>query len=301
MNPVSKPLLDILHSGASYLDKKGVEEARLNMEYLLAHVLGCRRLDLYLRFAELLPETELAPLRELLRRRGEGEPLQHLLGNVDFCNHVFICDHRGLIPRPETEYLVEIVLKWLAGCKPARLLDVGTGSGCLGISLALATGASTVLVDISEEALDLARLNVSRLAGSAAIQTLRSDLFEKVTGTFDLIVANLPYIPREEIATLSREVRRDPPLALDGGPVGTEIIFRLLEDAPMHLALEGRIAIEHAHDQSPAITQKAAVLGYRDLEVVCDLAGVQRFLLAKAPPAPPLVEEVLPGAEAPVS
>jgi release factor glutamine methyltransferase len=301
LNPVSKPLLDILNSGAAYLDKKGVEEARLNMEHLLAHVLGCRRLDLYLRFAELLPETELAPLRELLRRRGEGEPLQHLLGNVDFCDHVFICDHRGLIPRPETEYLVEIVLKWLAGSKPARLLDVGTGSGCLGISLALATGASTVLVDISEEALDLARLNVSRLARGAAIQTVRSDLFEKVTGTFDLIVANLPYIPRAEIATLSREVRRDPPLALDGGPVGTEIIFRLLEDAPVHLALEGRIAIEHAHDQSPAITQKAAMLGYRDLEVVCDLAGVERFLLAKAPPAPPFVEQAPQDAEVPVS
>ena len=165
MNPASKPLLEVLTSGAAYLEKKGVEEARLNMEHLLAHVLGCRRLDLYLRFAEQLPETDLAPLRELLRRRGEGEPLQHLLGTVEFCDHEFVCDHRGLIPRPETEYLVEIVLKRLAGSKPARILDVGTGSGCLGISLALATGAPTVLVDISEDALDLARLNVSRLGG----------------------------------------------------------------------------------------------------------------------------------------
>ncbi|MFO1439278.1 MAG: peptide chain release factor N(5)-glutamine methyltransferase [Verrucomicrobiaceae bacterium] len=290
MNPATKPLLEVLTSGAAYLEKKGVEEARLNMEHLLAHTLGCRRLDLYLRFAEKLPETDLAPLRELLRRRGEGEPLQHLLGTVEFGDHEFVCDRRGLIPRPETEYLVEFLLKRLAGSKPARILDVGTGSGCLGISLALATGAPTVLVDISEDALDLARLNVSRLAGGATIQTVRSDLFEKVTGTFDLIAANLPYIPHAEIATLSREVRRDPHLALDGGPVGTEIIFRFLDAAPSHLMPEGRIALEHAHDQSASIAEKAASLGYRDIEVVRDLAGVERFLLAKAPPAPPPVE-----------
>ena len=290
MNPATKPLLEVLTSGAAYLEKKGVEEARLNMEHLLAHVLGCRRLDLYLRFAEQLPETDLAPLRELLRRRGEGEPLQHLLGTVEFYDHEFICDHRGLIPRPETEYLVEIVLKRLAGSKPARILDVGTGSGCLGISFALATGAPTVLVDISEDALDLARINVSRLGGASAIQTVRSDLFEKVTGTFDLIAANLPYIPRAEITTLSREVRRDPQLALDGGPIGTEIIFRFLETAPAHLSAEGLVAIEHAHDQSASIAEKAASLGFRDLEVVRDLAGIERFLLAKAPPAPPPVE-----------
>ena len=286
LNPASKPLLEVLTSGAAYLDKKGVEEPRLNMEHLLAHILGCRRLDLYLRFAEIIPEADLSPLRDLLRRRGEGEPLQHLLGTVEFCDHEFICDHRGLIPRPETEYLVEIILKRLAGSKPARLLDVGTGSGCLGISLALATGSAALLADVSEDALDLARLNISRIAPTATIQTVRSDLFEKITGTFDLIVANLPYIPRAEIATLSREVRRDPQLALDGGPIGTEIIFRFLEDAPAHLSPEGLIAIEHAHDQSPTIAEKATALGYRDLQVARDLASIDRFLLAKAPERP---------------
>lgn len=285
LNPASKPLLEVLTSGAAYLDKKGVEEARLNMEHLLAHVLGCRRLDLYLRFSEQLAETDLAPLRELLRRRGEGEPLQHLLGSVEFHGHEFICDHRGLIPRPETEYLVEILLKRLTGSKPTRLLDLGTGSGCLGISLALATGSPTVLADISEDALDLARLNVSRLGGRVAIQTVRSDLFEKIAGSFDLIAANLPYIPHAEIATLSREVRRDPHLALDGGPAGTEIIFRFLEGAPAHLGPDGTIAIEHGHDQSASIAEKAASLGYRDGVVLCDLAGVERFFLATAPKA----------------
>ena len=288
MTPAAKPLLEILQSGSAYLVKRGVDEARLNMEHLLAHVLGCRRLDLYLRFNEMVPEQELGRLRDLLKRRGEGEPLQHLLGTVEFQGHEFISDHRALIPRPETETLVELVLKKLGGRIPTRVLDVGTGSGCIGVSLALATGAPTVLADVSEDALDLARLNVSRLAGSSAIQLVRSDLFEKISGRFDLVVANLPYIPCAEIATLSREVRRDPILALDGGPVGTEIVFRFLEEAKTHLLPDAFIALELAHDQAPAVIEKALELGYRDAHSAADLAGIERFVFATAP-----VEELL--------
>lgn len=282
LNPATKPLLEVLQSGAAYLQKRGIDEARLNMEHLLAHVLECRRLDIYLRFGEHLAEPHLSVLRDLLRRRGEGEPLQHLLGTVEFCGREFISDHRALIPRPETEHLVELIEKRASLAPPVRVLDMGTGSGCLGISLAHSFGVPTVLADISEDALDLARLNLSRLAPALLVQTVRSDLFEKISGTFDLIAANLPYIPHAEIATLTREVRRDPHLALDGGPVGTEIVFRFLEAALPHLNDRALIALEVGHDQGPATAARAAELGYNDTEVASDLAGVPRFVFARA-------------------
>lgn len=280
-----KPLLDTLRAGTAYLDRHGVEEARLNMEHLLAHVLGCRRLDLYLRFGEVLHETDLEALRSLTRRRAEGEPLQHLLGTVDFLGHELVSDRRALIPRPETEHLCELLLRRHAATPPARILDMATGSGCIGLTLAAGWPASqTTLADLSEEALDLARLNAGRL-GLGRVQILRSDLFDKISGRFDLIVSNLPYIPSGEIAGLSREVRRDPPLALDGGPDGLELVRRFLAAAPAHLQADGSIALEVGHDQGAATAELAAGLGYRQPEVLSDLAGIGRFVLATAPAA----------------
>jgi release factor glutamine methyltransferase len=276
-----KQLLEILQSGTAYLEKRQIEEARLNMEHLLAHVLGCRRLDLYLRFNETVPESQLTALRDLLRRRGEGEPLQHLLGTVEFCGHEFVSDHRALIPRPETETLVELILKKFA-TPPARVLDMATGSGCIGLSLAKAWPLSEIiLADISEDALDLARLNASRL--SANIKLLRSDLFEKITGTFDLIVANLPYIPTAEIQTLSPEVKRDPILALDGGPDGLRIVERFLNDALPHLNSNALIALEVGHDQGAPVATRCTELGYLNATTAPDLPGIHRFVFANAP------------------
>lgn len=277
-----KPLLEILQSGTAYLEKRHIEEARLNMEHLIAHVLGCRRLDIYLRFNETVAESDLTTLRELLRRRGEGEPLQHLLGTVEFCGHEFVCDHRALVPRPETETLVEIVCKKFA-LAPARVLDMATGSGCIGLSLAKGWPQSeVVLADISEDALDLARLNASRLG--VQVKCLRSDLFEKITGTFDLIIANLPYIPTAEIASLSVEVRRDPLLALDGGVDGMRVIERFLTDALPHLNPNALIALEVGHDQGEAVAARCTSLGYVQPATAADLTGIQRFVLASAPP-----------------
>ena len=276
-----KQLLEILQSGTAYLEKRRIEEARLNMEHLLAHVLGCRRLDLYLRFSETVPEADLATLRELLRRRGEGEPLQHLLGSVEFCGHEFISDHRALIPRPETETLVELILKKFATA-PVRVLDMATGSGCIGLSLAKAWPTSEViLADISEDALDLARLNASRLGITP--QFIRSDLFEKITGSFDLIVANLPYIPTAEIQTLSPEVKRDPVLALDGGPDGLRIVERFLTDALPHLNSNALIALEVGHDQGAPAATRCTALGYLAAHTAPDLPGIHRFVFASAP------------------
>ena len=275
-----KLLLDTLRAGTGYLEKHGVDEARLNMEHLLAHVLGCRRLDLYLRFGEMLQEVDLEKLRGLTKRRAEGEPLQHLLGTVDFLGNELVSDHRALIPRPETEYLCDLLIKHYGKNPPARVLDMATGSGCIGLTLACAWKESEVmLADISEDALDLARLNTSRL-GLERVQILRSDLFEKVNGPFDLIVSNLPYIPSGEIPALSREVRRDPVLALDGGPDGLDIVRRFLVEAPARLAPGGRIALEVGHDQGHATAEHASGLGFGGAEVRADLAGVERFVFA---------------------
>lgn len=282
-----KLLLETLTSGADYLAKRGVEDARLNMEHLLAHVLGCRRLDLYLRFDTALNEAELRPLRDLTRRRGEGEPLQHLLGTVEFYGAELVSDERALVPRPETERLVEMVVQ-KHSVPPASVLDVGTGSGCIGLSLARTwSAAQVVLADISEDALELARLNATRLnLQGQNVRLVRSDLFEKITGSFDLIVANLPYIPAHEIAELSREVKRDPLSALDGGPSGLEVVNRFLEACVEHLNGDGMIALELGHDQSVRVAESLRGAAFRDIEAASDLAGIERFVFARRPPMP---------------
>jgi release factor glutamine methyltransferase len=284
-----KPLLEVLTSGTGYLQKHGVDEARLNMEHLLAHALGCRRLDLYLRFEERLPEDTLARLRDLIRRRAEGTPLQHLLGTVDFLGHELISDHRALIPRPETEFLVDWLIREVAASRlprPTAVLDMATGSGCIGLTLASAwKDARTQLTDISEDALDLARLNASRL-GLDHVQLTRSDLFEKVTASFDLVVTNLPYIPSAEIPALSREVRRDPVTALDGGPDGMDIIRRFLKEAPTHLLPGGMVALEVGHDQGQTVADIASQHGFTGVRLLADLAGIERFVLGTHPGLP---------------
>lgn len=277
-----KPLLEVLQSGAAYLTKKGIDEARLNMEHLLAHVLQCRRMDLYLRFNEVIKEPELEVLRGLLKRRGEGEPLQHLLGTVEFYDSEFVSDHRALVPRPETERLVELIVEQGGKEPPARVLDMATGSGCIGLSLAKAWPQSKVmLADISEDALELARLNGSRLKLDERVRLVRSDLFEKVEGTFDLIVSNLPYIPRGELAALSREVQRDPVLALDGGESGMEIIERFITASKEHLNDGAWIALEVHHDQGDPVASMCQSAGFVEVSVRKDLANIGRFVFAK--------------------
>ena len=225
-------VLEILQSTSAYFKKRGVESARLNAEHLLAHALGRKRIELYLDFDRPLGEAELAPLRELVRRRGQGEPLQHLLGTVEFCGHVFASDKRALIPRPETEELVELLLADFKTQPPRRVLDVGTGSGVIALSLAAAWPEAEVhAVDLSEDALTLARENAAKLGLLERVVFQQSDLLAFTTQAYDLIVANLPYVPLSDRATLSREVMHDPALALFGGEAGDEIIRRLLEEA----------------------------------------------------------------------
>ncbi len=279
---MSKTLLEVLQATTAYFHKNGVESARLNAEHLLAHSLQCRRLDLYLQFDRPLGDAELEPLRERVKKRAQGVPLQHLLGTSEFFGRVFASDARALIPRPETEQLVELVLKFRAELAGGAILDLGVGSGVIALTLAAEWPEAQIhAIDISPDALGLARENAKRLGLLERVTFSESDLFEKVDGSYDLIVANLPYIARATIPTLAREVRHDPRTALDGGDSGDEILLRLIVDATTHFRPGGRLAIEIGHDQSARLADALARNGYHDIECQTDHQGVQRFLLAK--------------------
>jgi release factor glutamine methyltransferase len=280
-----KTVLETIQAGSGFLEKRGVEKPRLNMEYLLADVLGCRRLDLYMEFDRPLDEDVLEPLRDLVKRRGTGIPLQHLTGTVEFCGRVFACDGRALIPRPETEQLVEIATEEARKlAPPLRVLDVGAGSGIIGLSLAAELGeiaASVTLVDVSAEALALA-LNNSESLGldPTSLGFVESDLFENLHGEFDVIAANLPYIASAEIETLSEEVKHDPTLALDGGSLGTELMERFIQGLPEVLAVPGFVVMEIGAGQEDELLDSLKGIGLVGCKCVEDFAGIGRYLLA---------------------
>lgn len=271
------PLLEVLKGASDFLGKQGVESPRLNAEHLLSHVLGIKRLELYLQFDRPLGEKERAPLRDLIRKRGTGIPLQHLLGTVEFCGRTFRSDARALIPRPETEQLVERALTY---APLASILDVATGSGVIALSLAIELpGASVVATDISPEALSLARENAN-LLGVDRLFLQEADLMPPGEGRFDLITANLPYIPSAEIPTLSREVRHDPLAALDGGADGLDLVRRLAPLAAVRLNPGGHLLLEIGMGQADAVTDCLAGHNYRDIAALPDYQGTLRFIEA---------------------
>ncbi len=274
-------VLDVLQSTTVYFKKRGIENPRLNAEHLLAHALGRTRMELYLEFEHTLDETELAPLRELVRRRGEGEPLQHLLGTVEFCGHTFLCDKRALVPRPETEQLVEIVESTIEN-RESKILDVGTGSGVIALTLARKFPEAQIFaVDISEDALAIARENAARLGLSGRVQFTKGDLLEHLDERFDLIVANLPYIATQDRDTLSREVLHDPEVALFAGAHGDEFVRELIEQAPPRLRPGGLLALEIGLGQSESLLSALTEKNYRDICSKNDYSDVIRFLFAR--------------------
>ena len=275
-------VLEILQSTTAYFKKRGIESPRLNAEHLLAHALKRKRIELYLEFERALTEEELAPLRELVRRRGQGEPLQHLLGTVEFCGNLFLCDKRALVPRPETEQLVEKIADGRLQIADCRILDVGTGSGVIALSLATKfPEAKVTATDISEDALLLARENAARLGLQERVVLIKSDLLAAIDGTFDLIVANLPYIPSGDRATLSREVLHDPETALFGGERGTEMICKLIDAARAHLSAGGLLALELGIGQAGELSALMDEKNYHDIEQIRDYSGLTRFLFGR--------------------
>ncbi len=275
-------VLETIDGGTRYLEKRGIEDARRNMQMLVAGQLGCTRMDLYLQFDRPLDEAVLVPLREALKKRGEGIPLQHLLGKVWFHNREFKTDARALIPRPETEELAEWVLSWELP-ETQRILDMGCGSGVLGLTLAAErSGWEVTLADVSPEALALARENAARLEISNA-SFLDSDLFSAIDGTFDGIVANLPYVPETERATMAREVLHDPALALFSGADGLDLIRHFIPEAFQRLNPGGWLALEIGHDQASQVAGVLQASSFTAIEVKTDLSGVARFPFARRP------------------
>ena len=272
-------VLEVLQSTTAYFQKRGIENPRLNAEHLLAHSLGRKRLDVYLEFERDLAEPELAPIRELVRRRGQNEPLQHLLGTVEFCGNVFLCDKRALVPRPETEELVSLLLQ--SARNPSTILDVGTGSGVIALTLAQKfPGAKIIATDVSDDALLLARENATRLQIDR-VEFRNSDLLENVDEKFDLIVANLPYISRHDRDQLAAEVLRDPEVAVFAGEKGDEIIRQLIETSPAYLNAGSLLALEIGLAQEAALIEFLRQKNYSDIEAKKDYSGRTRFLFAR--------------------
>ena len=275
-------VLETIDGGTRYLEKRGIDDARRNMQMLVAHQLGCTRMDLYLQFDRQVEESDLVPLREILKKRGEGVPIQHLMGKVWFHKHEFMTDARALIPRPETEELAEWILKWDLPANQS-VLDMGCGSGVLGLTLAAARpGWEVTLADVSPDALSLARENAAALEiANAAF--LESNLFSAIDAKFDGIVANLPYVPEADRTTLAREVMHDPALALFSGPDGLDLIRRFIPEAFHQLKPGGWLVLEIGHDQASQVAEILKACAFTAIDVKTDLSGVARFPFAKRP------------------
>ena len=274
-------VLEVLQSTTAYFAKRDIESPRLNAEHLLAHTLGRKRIELYLEFERPLTEAELAPLRELVRRRGQGEPLQHLLGTVEFAGRIFLCDKRALIPRPETEQLVELLKSQIPKAK-AQILDVGTGSGVIALTLAAQfPEAEVAAVDISDAALALARENAVRLGLQDRVHFAKGNLLAEVDAAFDLIVANLPYVANGDRSALAREVLHDPAVAVFGGERGDELVRELITAARDRLHPGGMLALEVGMGQADDLATLLAQKNYHDIAAIRDYCGVKRFLFGR--------------------
>ncbi len=277
-------LLDIVRKTTDFLVSKGVENARLDAEVLVAHALGLRRMDLYLQFERPLAEPELAAIRPLVKRRGQREPLQHILGETDFFDLKLKTDRRGLIPRPETELLLELVTQSVAAA-PARILDLGTGTGAIALALAkFWPEAEVVAVDRSADALALAAENAVKLGLTARVRFVASDWFAALAGEppFGLIVSNPPYLTAAEVAEAEPEVRdHDPRAALVAGRDGREDLETIIRAAPAFLSPGGLLALETGIAQHAELTAFAAPFGYSSIESKRDLTDRERFLLLR--------------------
>jgi release factor glutamine methyltransferase len=279
-------VLEVIKKTTGFFADKGIEHPRLNAELLVGHALGLKRMQLYLKFEQPLTETELEKIRPLVRRRGVREPVQYIVGETEFFGLKLKTDRRALIPRPETERLLEIMATRLAGSPPAQVLDLGTGSGALALGLATAFPAAVVTaVDTSESALALARENAAALGLAERVKFFQSDWFSALPagGRFGLIVANPPYLSAEETAQAAPEVREfEPVAALTAGGQGLDELKKILAGAPRFLAPGGLLALETGIAQHAELLRLAAAEGFSPAESLPDLAGRDRYVLAVA-------------------
>jgi len=277
-------VLEIIKKTTDFFAAKGIESARLNAELLIGHALGLKRMALYLQFERLLSEPELEKLRGLVRRRGQREPLQYIVGETEFFGLKLKTDRRALIPRPETELLVENIVA-LSETPPLALLDLGTGSGAIALALTKAfPEARITAVDSSDDALALARENATSLASAERVVFVRSNWFQALPSEakFDLIVANPPYLSATETAATEPEVKGYEPLgALTAAEEGLADLREIVTGAPAFLSSTGgMIALETGIDQHAELMILATAAGFRRTESRKDMTGRDRFLFA---------------------
>lgn len=275
----------------SFFTRKAVDSPRLSAELLLAHILGIPRIKLYTDYERPLSEQDRAKLRDLVARAGEHEPIAYLTGKAHFFNLEFEVTRDTLIPRPDTETLVENVIQTVRRqmvLDAPRILDLCTGSGCVAAALAHSLkNAVVIATDISAGAVAVARRNVEKLGLTGRVTVEEGDLFEPIgrmvdPRPFDVIASNPPYIATPLIASLDRSVRDYEPLrALDGGPDGLDLHRRILAEAPERLTANGRIFLEIAWEQGPAAKELAEGQdAWEDVRILKDHAGHDRVLTA---------------------
>lgn len=278
-------VLRLIRWSGEYLGEKGIENGRLDAEHLLADLLEVSRLQLYLQFDRPLTADELAAFRPYLRRRAAREPLQYILGHTPFRELDLKTDPRALIPRPETEVLVEKILEWSRGRSELRAVDVGVGTGCIALSL-LKEGPFREVwgVEPEEEALELARLNAEAIPEGKGLRLVLGEGLSALPANarVDVVVSNPPYVREDEEAGLEPEVaRHEPRRALFGGPDGLSVIRPLVSEAPGRLVGGGLFALEIGADQGPRVLDAIAATGaFRDAALHRDFAGRQRIVTA---------------------
>ncbi|HID57328.1 TPA: peptide chain release factor N(5)-glutamine methyltransferase [Candidatus Poribacteria bacterium] len=276
-------VIELVEWTTGYFKRHGIDTARLDAELLLAHAMECSRLDLYLNFDAPVSREHLDIYRDLIVKRAQRMPVAYLIGVKEFMGIPLKVDRRALIPRPETELLVEEIVRRLKDRKPGEILDVGTGCGAIAISLAkLLPGWRVVAIDVSEGAIELARQNAETIGVNVELRV--GDMFEPVGGMrFDCIVSNPPYIPSNQIPNLQPEIGYEPREALDGGPDGLEVIRRLISTSKYHIRPGGSIGIEVGFDQAEQVAELMEEAGYIGVEIIRDYSGIERVLIAKAP------------------
>jgi release factor glutamine methyltransferase len=269
-----------------FLEQKGSESPRLDAEVLLAHALGCKRIDLYTRHTEEASEQGRQRFRELVRQRIEGCPVAYLVGRKEFFSLEFTVNRAVLIPRPDSECVVDECLRLAKAMAAAAILDVGAGSGCLAVAVAKHhKTAQVTAVDISSEALNVASANAAKHGVAERIRFLEGDLLAPLANgeRFDFILSNPPYIPHEDIAKLPPGVRDyEPHIALDGGADGFAVFDRLIAEAPERLKPGGFLLIEIGSPQEkPARARLERHEGYELSKTVHDGSGHPRVLIAR--------------------
>jgi len=287
---VTVTLAEAINNAATLLSTAGITNARLDAEVLLSHIILKDRVWLITHRDDVLDDNHQREFADVIQRRTRREPLQHIIGNQEFWGLEFIVSPDVLIPRPETEFIIEAALAIVQDRNtPVRIIDLCTGSGCIAVSLAKElTAARIIATDASEKALAVARENTRRHGVSEQIRFLPGDLFEPleeldIRGQIDIIVSNPPYVQAGDLSTLQPEVRDyEPEMALIAGPGGTEIAKRIIQLSPEYLKKNGALIMEMGLGQAEALTRMVEATGaYGDRELLKDLAGIERVIVAR--------------------